>query len=67
MVSACSNFAYLSITDPDIIIPQKLISATVPNAYEVYIAGTIHMSLTDLPLASPFLVNMIITRLHRKQ
>jgi hypothetical protein len=48
-----------SVTDPDIVIPQKLISATAPNAYEVYIAGTDHMSLTDLPLVSPFLVNMI--------
>lgn len=47
------------ITDPDIVIPQKLISATAPNAYEVYIAGTNHMSITDLPLVSPFLVNMI--------
>ncbi len=48
-----------SVTDPDIVIPQKLISATAPNAYEVYIAGTDHMSLTDLPLVSPFFVNMI--------
>lgn len=47
------------VTDPNVIIPQKLISATAPKAYEVYIAGTNHMSLTDLPLVSPFLVNMI--------
>ncbi len=48
-----------SVTDPDTVIPQKLISATAPDAYEVYIAGTNHMSLTDLPLVSPFFVNMI--------
>lgn len=50
---------YDSVTDPDFVIPQKLILATAPNAYEIYIAGTNHMSLTDLPLFSPFLVNMI--------
>jgi len=47
------------VTDPNIVIPQKLISATSPKAYEVYISGTNHLSLTDLPLLSPFLVNMI--------
>ncbi|MNM96303.1 isoform II [compost metagenome] len=47
------------VTDPDIVLPQKLISATAPNAYEVYIKGTNHLSLTDLPLVSPFLANMI--------
>jgi hypothetical protein len=47
-------------TDPNVVIPQRLISATVPKAYEVYITGTNHMSLTDLPLLSPFFVNMIM-------
>ncbi|WP_433946547.1 alpha/beta hydrolase family protein [Paenibacillus sp. SN-8-1] len=47
------------VTDPDVVIPQKLISATAPNAYEVDIKGTNHMSLTDLPLVSPVLANMI--------
>lgn len=51
--------AMARITDPNIVIPNKLISATAPKAYEVYIGGTNHMSLTDLPLVSPFLVNMI--------
>lgn len=51
--------AFASITDPNIVIPQKLISATAPKAYEVFIQGTNHMSLTDLPLVSPFLVKMI--------
>ncbi|MNW45643.1 isoform II [compost metagenome] len=48
-----------NVMDQDIVIPQKLISATAPNAYEAYITGTNHMSFTDLPLFSPFLVNMI--------
>lgn len=47
------------ITDPSIIIPQKLISATAPESYEVYFAGTNHMSLTDLPLVSPFLTKLL--------
>lgn len=51
---------YASITDSDFIIPKDLISATAPKAYEVYISGTNHMSLTDLPLFSPFLANMIM-------
>jgi dienelactone hydrolase len=45
--------------NPDIDYPQKRISATAPAAYEVYFAGTNHMSVTDLPIVSPFLVNMI--------
>lgn len=51
--------AIANITDPDIVIPQKLILATAPKAYEVNFTGTNHLSLTDLPLFSPFLVNMI--------
>ena len=41
------------------VIPQKLITATAPHSYEIYIKGTEHMSLTDLPLLSPFMVKMI--------
>lgn len=33
--------------------------ATAPKAFKVNIKGTNHMSLTDLPLFSPFLVSMI--------
>lgn len=51
--------AFASAADNGQVVPQKLISTTAPNAYKVYIAGTNHMSLTDLPLFSPFLVNMI--------
>ncbi len=48
-----------SITDPSLIIPQRVISSTTPNAFEIYLPGTNHMSLTDLPLVSPFLVKLI--------
>ncbi len=44
---------------PGIKLPEKLIPATNPNAYKVYFEGTNHMSVTDLPLISPFLVNII--------
>ena len=45
--------------DPELVLPQELILATAPNAHEIFISGTNHMSLTDLPLFSPFLVAMI--------
>jgi dienelactone hydrolase len=48
-----------SVTDPELVLPQKYISDTAPDAYEVYIKGTHHLSLTDLPLVSPFLVYMM--------
>lgn len=47
------------VTDENIVLPQKLISATAPKSFKVYFAGTNHMSLTDLPLSSPFLVSLI--------
>lgn len=40
-------------------MPMKRIMATAPKAYEVYIGGTNHMSLTDLPLISPTAVQLI--------
>jgi Predicted dienelactone hydrolase len=51
--------ASAAASNPNIELPQKRISATGHDAYEVYLTGTNHMSLTDLPLVSPFLVNMI--------
>ena len=33
--------------------------ATDPNAYEVHLQGTDHMSFTDLPLVSPLLVRLL--------
>lgn len=51
--------AMASVTDPGIVLPEKLIQDTAPNAYEVYFEGTNHLSVTDLPLFSPTLVKMI--------
>ena len=48
-----------SVKGSGIELPQKQIMATAPKAYEVYIAGTNHMSLTDLPLISPAAVKLI--------
>lgn len=48
-----------SLTAQGIELPQKQIMATAPKAYETYIAGTNHMSLTDLPLLSPLAVKLI--------
>ena len=39
--------------------PREHIAATAPHAYEVYIAGTSHLSLTDVPLVAPFLIPLI--------
>ena len=44
--------------------PLSCLSRLLPRssslqAYEVHLAGTNHMSFTDLPLISPFLVNLI--------
>ncbi len=46
----------VGIADPNNVIAGKYIVATAPHAYEVHIPGTTHLSLTDLPLTSPFLM-----------
>ena len=48
-----------AIPDANTVVAVKHVTATAPNAYEVHLPGTDHMSLTDLPLISPFLVSMI--------
>lgn len=45
---------------PDYEFVNRTVSATAPASFEVYLKGTNHMSLTDLSLVSPFLVNMIL-------
>ncbi len=50
---------FAAVTDPDMVLPEKLIAETAPDAHEIYISGTNHMSLTDLPLFSPLLAKMI--------
>jgi len=49
----------VGIPDPNNVIAGKYIAATAPHAYEVHIAGTNHLSLTDLPLSSPFLLSVL--------
>ncbi|MCW5853305.1 MAG: acetylhydrolase, partial [Anaerolineae bacterium] len=39
--------------------PREHIAATAPHAYEVHIAGTNHLSLTDVPLDAPFLIPLM--------
>jgi dienelactone hydrolase len=48
-----------AVPDANTVIAVKHVTATAPNAFEVHLTGTDHMSLTDLPLISPFLVSMI--------
>ncbi len=48
-----------AVPDANGVVAVKHVTATAPNAFEVHLAGTDHMSLTDLPLLSPFLVSMI--------
>lgn len=48
-----------TIPDANTVVAVKHVTATAPNAFEVHLIGTDHMSLTDLPLISPFLVSMI--------
>ncbi len=45
--------------DPNLVIAVKYVTANAPQAWEVHLTGTDHMSLTDLPLVSPFLVSMV--------
>ncbi len=35
------------------------VNATAPKAYQVHLAGTDHMSFTDVPLTMPFIVSII--------
>jgi dienelactone hydrolase len=48
-----------AIQDPNFVVAAKHVVATAPQAYEVHLPGTNHMSLTDVPLISPLLVSLI--------
>ena len=50
---------YAAAADSGLDAPRGHIAATAPKAYEVHIAGTNHMSLTDVPLLAPFLIPLI--------
>jgi dienelactone hydrolase len=48
-----------AVPDATTVVAVKHVTATAPKAFEVYLSGTDHMSLTDVPLVSPLLVSMI--------
>ncbi len=48
-----------AIKDPTVTVAVKHVTATARHAYEIHLPDTNHMSLTDLPLISPFLVSVI--------
>ncbi|MEZ4726948.1 MAG: hypothetical protein R3E79_07425 [Caldilineaceae bacterium] len=48
-----------AIQDPNDVVAVKHVITTAPYAYEIHLPSTNHMSLTDLPLISPFLVSVI--------
>jgi dienelactone hydrolase len=55
-----------AVKDPEAVaqIAVKHVAATARHAYEVHLAGTNHMSLTDLPLVSPLFVTIINRSVH---
>lgn len=48
-----------AVPDANTLVAVMHVTATAPHAYAVFLAGTDHMSLTDLPLVSPLLVSII--------
>ncbi|WBW95842.1 alpha/beta hydrolase family protein [Oceanirhabdus sp. W0125-5] len=52
-------YDHVAVSNPDFVNPKDLILSTASDAYEIHIEGTNHLSLTDLPLFSPFLTNII--------
>ena len=47
------------VPNAETVVAVEHVTATAPQAYEVHLAGTNHMSVTDLPLTSPFFVSLI--------
>jgi dienelactone hydrolase len=50
---------FAGIADLNHVVASKKVAASAPQAYEVNFTGTNHMSLTDVPLMSPFLVTLM--------
>ena len=48
-----------AVPDANTVVAVQHVTATAPNAFEIHLSGTDHLSLTDLPLVSPFLRSMI--------
>jgi dienelactone hydrolase len=48
-----------AVPDANHVIALNHVNATAPKAFEVHLAGTNHMSVTDVPLSMPVLVSII--------
>jgi dienelactone hydrolase len=48
-----------AVPDANNVIALNHVNATAPKAFEVHLAGTNHMSVTDVPLSMPVLVSII--------
>lgn len=53
-----------AIPDATDVVAVKHVVATAPHAYEIDLAGTNHLSLTDLALSSPFLTSALNGSFH---
>jgi fermentation-respiration switch protein FrsA (DUF1100 family) len=49
-----------AIPDAKTAVAVEHVSATAPHAYLVHIKGTDHLSVTDVPIVSPFLASMLV-------
>lgn len=58
------GFDRLKGTDTE--YPQKLVAASDPHNYDVFLTGTNHLSLTDLPIAAPYMVTIISGQMQGK-
>lgn len=48
-----------AVPDANTVVAVKHVTATAPNAFEVHLTGTDHMSMTDVPLVMPLMVSVI--------
>ncbi|WDV45803.1 acetylhydrolase [Clostridiaceae bacterium M8S5] len=53
------------VKDSNFIKHRKMLADNTHDAYEVHIAGTSHLSLTDLPMFSPFIMRMISNQVEK--
>lgn len=51
--------ALATIPNAEDVVAAEHARATAPAGYDVYLPGTNHFSVTDLPLASPFMVSLM--------
>lgn len=51
--------ALATIPNPEEVVASEHARVTAPHGYDVYLPGTNHFSVTDLPLVSPFMVSLM--------